>query len=131
MATLLIVEDQPNDLRIAAELVRSLGFTDVQARTSAAAAKLYLETLLNGQQSPPDVVVLDLDLGYDSGFELLRFWHSKRELLRRTRLIVWTIAGEEQQEICRFFKVNAVIDKTEGMPALKKAIQLHMESKAS
>ena len=123
MATLLIVEDEPGDLRIAADVSHSLGFTNVQARTSARSARLYLEAALEGKEPVPDVVVVDLDLGYDSGFELLRFWHSKRELSSASRMIVWTNLGEEQMEICRLFKIAAVVSKADGMEALKGAIQ--------
>jgi len=123
MGILLIVEDQPSDLRIAADLTRSLGIADVQARTSASAAKLYLETALEGKCAIPDVIILDLDLGYESGFELLRFWHSTPELSSATRTIVWTALGEEQQEICRLFKVDAIVPKAEGVAALKRVLE--------
>lgn len=122
MATVLIVEDDPGDLRMAADVSSSLGFTEVQARTSARAAQLYLESALEGKEPIPDVVIVDLDLGYDSGFELLRFWHSKREL-SSARMIVWTAMGEEQMEICRLFKIAAVVSKADGIAALKGAIQ--------
>lgn len=123
MATLLIVEDDPGDLRIAADATRSLGFTDVQARTSARAALIYLEAALEGKEPIPTIAIVDLDLGYDSGFELLRFWHSKRELLSASHMIVWTAMGEEQMEICRMFKIAAVVPKGEGIEGLKRALQ--------
>ncbi len=123
MTRVLIIEDDPNDLRTAAEVTRSLGITDLEARTSAKAAKLCLEAALEGREAAPGLMVLDLDLGYDSGFELLRFWHSKHELSKAIRVIVWTALGEEQQEICRLFKVDAVVPKCDGMAALKQAIE--------
>lgn len=123
MATLLIVEDQPSDLQAAADISHSLGFSDVKARTTARAAHNYLEAALEGKEAIPDVVVVDLDLGYDSGFELLRFWHSRRELSDVSRMVVWTAMGEEQMEICRLFKITAVVPKSEGIEALRHAIQ--------
>ena len=33
-------------------------------------------------------------------------------------LIVWTVLGEQQQQICRLFKVDAVVSKTDGVLAL-------------
>jgi CheY-like chemotaxis protein len=122
MKRLLIVEDQSADLRVAVEAVKSLGVSCVEARTSTTAAKLYLETALSQKQPLPDVIVADLDLGYESGFELLRFWHATPEL-SAVRLIVWTAMGKEQQHICRLFKVSAVISKSEGVDALKRAIE--------
>ncbi len=75
MKRLLIVEDQSADLRVAVDIVKSLGVPYVEARTSTSAAKVYLETALNQKQPLPDLIIVDLDLGYESGFELLRFWH--------------------------------------------------------
>jgi CheY-like chemotaxis protein len=118
----LIVEDQSSDARVAADLVASLGAANVEARTSASAAKAYLQSALDGKASLPDVLIVDLDLGYESGFELLRFWHGSPDLAK-VRLIVWTCMGEEQQEICRLFKVSAIVSKSEGVTALKRALE--------
>lgn len=122
MKRLLIVEDQSGDLRVAVDVVKSLGVPYVEARTSTSAAKLYLETALNQGQPLPDLIIVDLDLGYESGFELLRFWHSN-STLSAIPLIVWTAMGEEQQHICGLFKVNAIISKAEGVDALRRAIE--------
>jgi len=122
MKRLLIVEDQSADLRMAVEVIKSLGFSSIEARTSSTAAKAYLEAVLEGKEPLPDVMIVDLDLGYESGFELLRFRHSHSELAP-VRLIVWTVLGEQQQQICRLFKVDAVVSKSEGVLALKRALE--------
>lgn len=122
MKRLLIVEDQSADLRVAVEAFESLGISDVEARTSTTAAKQYLEAALSGAQPLPDLIIVDLDLGYESGFELLRFWHGNPKL-SAVRVIVWTVMGEEQLQICRLFKVDAVVSKTEGVTGLKRAIE--------
>ncbi len=122
MKRVLIVEDQASDIRLAAELAESLGATQVEARSSASAAKLYLQAALEGKQELPDLMVVDLDLGYESGFELLRFWHSTPDL-SRTRLLVWTAMDARQQEICRLFRVDAVVSKADGLHGLKRAIE--------
>lgn len=121
MKRLLIVEDQSADLRVAVDAVKSLGVPFVEARTSTSAAKLYLENALS-QKQLPDLMIVDLDLGYESGFELLRFWHGN-PALSSIRLVVWTAMGEEQQNICRLFKVSAIVSKAEGIDALKRAIE--------
>ena len=72
MKHLLLVDDQSKDLRIASEVAESLGIGDVQAKNSIWKARTYLEKGLNGDGPLPDVIVLDLDLGAESGFELLR-----------------------------------------------------------
>jgi DNA-binding response OmpR family regulator len=117
----LIVEDQPNDLRIAAAAATESGFTDVEARSTAAAARDFLEKSLEGTRGLPDAIVLDLDLGYESGFELLRFWHSNPQF-SQVPVVVWTILGAQYREICEMFKVSAYVDKGAGLAALRNAL---------
>src|SRR5436305_13746222 len=105
MNRILVVEDQPSDLQIAAQAAEAAGVHEVEARTSPQAAMAYLEKGLRGEIPLPDAIVLDLDLGYESVYELLRNWHSTPEL-RKIPLLVWTILGEEQREICNLFKVT-------------------------
>jgi CheY-like chemotaxis protein len=122
MKRVLIVEDQLNDLQVASDILEQLGPMDVQARTNAAAARVYLEAALDGKRSMPDLMILDLNLGYESGFELLRFWHSQ-ERLSGIEVVVWTIMAKEQQELCKLFGVKHVIPKWEGPDALRRAVE--------
>jgi CheY-like chemotaxis protein len=122
MTRILVVEDQPSDLQIAAQTARAAGIADVEARNTALAAMLYLEKGLRAEHPLPDIIVLDLDLGYESGYELLRFWHSTPEL-KRIPLIVWTILGEEQKEICNLFKVSDYVSKWEGVAVFREALR--------
>ncbi|MFZ0630499.1 MAG: response regulator [Acidobacteriaceae bacterium] len=117
----LIVEDHPNDLRIASAAAQASGFSDIDARSSALMAKAHLEKALAGQGSLPDAIVLDLDLGYDSGFELLRFWHGNPQLAK-IPLVVWTILGDHYQEICRMFQVKAYVSKGEDISVLRTVL---------
>jgi CheY-like chemotaxis protein len=121
MSTVLIVEDEVADLYAATGVVETLGFS-VVAKSTAASAKAYLEAVVEKKETPPDLVILDLNLGYDSGHEVLRFWHKNREILN-VRVVVWTQLGREQQELCELFKVDAVVSKWEGPEALKAAIK--------
>ena len=95
---ILIVEDQPNDVHIAAKAAEASGFSMVEARSSAGAARDYLEKGLAGAHALPDAILLDLDLGYESGFELLRYWHGDARL-SQIPLIVWTVLGDQYREI--------------------------------
>jgi CheY-like chemotaxis protein len=69
---ILIVEDQMKDLRIAEQTARSAGFSDLEARTNIHSAKVYLEKAVSAEENLPDLILLDLDLGQESGYELLR-----------------------------------------------------------
>ena len=122
MVRILVVEDQPSDLRIAAQTANAAGIDEVEARTSPQAAIDYLEKGLRAEQALPDGIVLDLDLGYESGYELLRYWHST-PALKKIPLIVWTILGEEQREICNLFSVTNYVSKWEGAAAFREALK--------
>jgi DNA-binding response OmpR family regulator len=115
---ILIVEDQPNDVHIAAKTAEAAGFSVVDARSSAGAARDYLEKGLAGAHPLPDAILLDLDLGYESGFELLRFWHGNPQL-SGIPLVVWTVLGDQYREICRMFKVKAYVYKGEDPSVLR------------
>ncbi|MGC2637217.1 MAG: response regulator [Acidobacteriaceae bacterium] len=117
---LLIVEDQPTDLRVATTAARDCGFRDIEGRTSIAAARQFLEKAVE-EEKLPDAIVLDLDLGYESGFEMLRYWHSHPQI-GKVPLLVWTILGDQYREVCEVFKVSGYIDKGSGGAALSKAL---------
>jgi DNA-binding response OmpR family regulator len=117
----LIIEDQPNDLRMAAAAAQESGFTSVEARTSMTAAREYLEKALAGAYALPQAIILDLDLGQESGFELLRFWHSEPELAK-VPIVIWTILGDHYRTVCEMFKVRGYVDKALGTAGLRKAL---------
>jgi len=119
---LLVVENEPKDLKNAADSARAAGFADVEAKTSPYAARIFLEDRLANGPKLPDAILLDLDFGIESGYELLRFWHSTPKL-RAVPLIVWSILGEEQKQMCGLFKVNKFIGKWEGNEALQDALK--------
>lgn len=120
MKSLLLVDDRPNDLRIAADAARDLGILEVNAQTSMMKARQYLEKGLEGEIPLPDGIVLDLDLGHESGFELLRFWHSTPRL-SGIPILIWSIL-EDEKEICELFKVKSFVSKWEGPKAFREAL---------
>lgn len=120
LKSLMLVDDRPNDLRIAADAARDLGITDLNTQTSVIRARQYLEKALEGEFPLPDGIVLDLDLGHESGFELLRFWHSTPRLTE-IPIMVWSVL-DRQREICDLFKINSFVSKWEGPKAFREAL---------
>jgi CheY-like chemotaxis protein len=120
MKRLLLVEDQTKDARTAADVAESLGVENVEACKTVYGALSSLEKGLSGETSLPDGIVLDLDLGLESGFELLRYWH-KTPRLSKIPLIVWSVT-EEQSEVCQLFKVNSFVSKWQGIDAFRQAL---------
>lgn len=120
MKRLLLVEDQAKDRLNAATVAESLGFDKVEAYNTVHGAMLYLEKGLRGDGPLPDAIVLDLDLGTESGYELLRYWHSTGAL-SRIPVMVWSVV-EQQREVCELFRVNSFVSKWEGSGAFRQAL---------
>lgn len=119
---LLIIEDDPHDMKRAGEAARLAGFSELEGKTTLRGARTYLEERLSGESKLPDGIVLDLDLGHESGYELLGYWHSSPRL-RTIPIIVWSQLGEEQRNLCNLFKVTEFVGKWQGSDALEKALQ--------
>lgn len=119
MKRLLLVDDQSKDLLMAKDVAEGLGM-QVQAKNTVRDAHRYLEQGINGETPLPDAIVLDLDLGMESGFELLRFWHST-PALSRIPMLIWSIV-EEQREVCSLFNVTSFVSKWQGKDGLREAL---------
>lgn len=121
MARLLLVDDQSKDLITALNVAESLGIKDIITKNSIRLAKAFLENGLKGEVTLPNAIVLDLDLGMESGFELLRFWHSTPQLAA-IPMMIWSVV-EEQRELCSLFKVTSFVSKWQGIPAFREALR--------
>jgi hypothetical protein len=69
----------------------------------------------------PNALVIDLDLGIESGFELLRFWHGNPNV-RPIPVIIWTGTGAHEREISDLFGVYRFVPKGDGPQPLLKAL---------
>src|ERR1700733_13837528 len=108
MNSLLVVEDLATDLKVATEAARKAGILVVQSQTTSRGAREVLEKGLRGDVPLPGGILLYLNLGHESGFEVLPFWHSTPRL-KSIPLVVWSILGQEQREICGLFKENGFL----------------------
>lgn len=119
---LLVVENEPKELKRAVENARLAGFSEVEGKTSPQAALQYLEDQMTAGRDLPDGILLDLDFGQDSGYELLRHWHSDPRL-HTIPVIVWSILGDDHKTVCNLFKIKHFIGKWEGNEALQDALK--------
>lgn len=127
MPFLLLVEDNSSDLRRAASIAQRAGFAELEVNQNAREAKAYLEKALTGKVPLPDAMLIDLALGYESGFELLRFWHSTPQL-KEIPVVVWTLARGTQIEICRYFGVQQLVSKDDDPNVLMEALASTIEN---
>ena len=116
----LVVEDSPNDLSLAVKTARWAGFTEIDARSSLESAQSWLEKRLQGTLPLPIAIVVELDLGPDSGYELLRFRHATPAMSNVQ--ILWTQLGDENRQICELFGVEFYIPKWKGAEALQRGL---------
>jgi hypothetical protein len=72
-------------------------------------------------------MVLDLDFGLESGFEILRFRRT-HPILQACEVLVWTILGDKEKEFCRLFGV-AYVSKQDGEAALEDALRNSIEGR--
>ena len=123
MQRMWIVEDVPKDIRVAGEVLTSMGVSEIEVQRDVKKAVQDIEALLERSSPLPDGIVLDLNFGAESGFELLRLWHSTPKFRKKTDIVVWTEMSDSHQRLCQAFGVRAVVPKWEGPAALEKALK--------
>jgi len=123
MARLFILEDCAQDARVAEAVARSVGFDEVLGHLSVNAAVTRLLASLSGASALPDAFLIDLDLGAESGYEVLRLRHGNPKLAR-IPAIVWSRLDHHHQELCEVFNIRQFVDKGRGTEALKSLSKL-------
>ena len=86
---ILLIEDQAYASDSCTEALHELGYDGVQLITSLGAAEQHLDDIVSNLTGPPDAIVLDLGLGLDSGFAVLRKCHAEPKL-QQVPILVWT-----------------------------------------
>ena len=108
--TVTIIEDTRRDVQRASRVLERLGIKNPIVFSLIPAALMYLEDVVSGARAVPDVILLDLEFGGDSGFEVLRFYKTHPKL-RGCKVIVWTVMGDTEQELCKLFGVEHFVSK--------------------
>jgi CheY-like chemotaxis protein len=116
----VIIEDSSDDLSTATRVLNGIGIREVATFSRIPEAMIYLEEIAAGGRDCPDLMLLDLNLGNDSGFEVLRYYKSTPNL-QKCQIIVWSASGAIEKELCLHFGVECV-DKGAGEAALATAI---------
>ena len=123
----VVIDDNKDDLFIATRLLRRAGIKDITQFSRIPEVIIYLEDIAEGIRPCPDLIVLDLNVGHDSGFEVLRLYKSNLKL-QSCDIIVWTGSGPIEKELCEHFGVECV-PKRGGDAALMAAISNHIRNK--
>ena len=118
----MVVEDSMKDLKQCMAVLQRMGAAHVDALTNVSAAKVKLEEAVEGNGEAPGLIVLDLNFPNESGFEVLRLWRGDARL-KKIPMVVWTVMGETEKELCRFFGAS-VVAKYEGEAELEKTVKV-------
>ena len=121
MLQLLLIEDQLADLRTAESAALAVGFTTVERAISIRAAMTLLTKPGEDGHRLPDAILLDLDMGQGSGYEILRCRYSSPEL-KKIPVLVWTHLLQSHRQMCELFKVDVFLEKQDGTSALSGAL---------
>jgi CheY-like chemotaxis protein len=122
----VIIEDSHDDSFLATRILNSTGVANITSFARIPEALIFLEEIADGNRECPQLILLDLNVGLDSGFEVLRFYKSN-PALHTCRVIVWTGSGSIEKELCEHFGVECV-GKGDGEAALATAIWKHIRA---
>jgi CheY-like chemotaxis protein len=86
---ILLIEDQPAFSDTCTKTLHELGYDGVQLITRVMEAENHLDDIVSNLTEAPAAIVLDLGLGMDSGFTLLRKCHAEPRL-QQVPILVWT-----------------------------------------
>lgn len=86
---ILLIEDQAHASDACAKALHELGYNGVQLITRVIEAVQHLDDIVSNLTAAPAAIVLDLGLGHDSGFEVLRKCHAEPKL-QQVPILVWT-----------------------------------------
>jgi len=94
---ILLIEDEASAAGICAAALHQLGHDGVQLITQLLAAEQHLADIVSNLTEAPFAIVLDLGLGVDSGFSVLRICHAEPKL-QKVPILVWTKHSDELSE---------------------------------
>lgn len=125
----LVIEDSVTDLNSCVNILRRMGSIQVDAISNIPAALIRMEIVKTGRLPRPDLIILDLNFSTESGFEVLRYLRTYPQL-REIPVIVWSIIGDTQQELCSIFGVRRVVAKLAGPSSLHEAVEAVLSGRA-
>ncbi len=120
---ILLIEDDTSDSDICAEALHELGYDGVQLITHLMEAEQHLDDIVASLTGPPDAIVLDLGLGVDSGFAVLRKCHAEPKL-QAVPILVWTKHSDDLAEtFSTYLGAQDFLVKSNDEQALREALK--------
>lgn len=127
----LLIEDEPSDSTVCAKALHELGYDGVQLITHLEAAEQHLEDIVSNLTGPPAAIILDLGLGYDSGFAVLRKCHAEPRL-EKVPILVWTKRDDTQtKSFCDQLGADDFLVKSDDEQELRETLERLLLPKAA
>lgn len=126
---ILLIEDETSASDACTRALHELGYDGVQLITQLMAAEQHLADIVSGLTRAPAAIVLDLGLGLDSGFTVLRTCHAQPKL-QQVPILVWTKHTDQLAKTfsnylgAKVFLVKSS-DEQELREALKRLLGAH------
>lgn len=118
----LLIEDKTSDSDRCRAVLHEMGYDGVQLITNLELALEYLDDVLDNLNHPPDAIILDLGLGYDSGYDILRKCRANPQL-EQIPILVWTKQADEHSEaFSTYLGAKDYLVKERDLLPLRKAL---------
>jgi DNA-binding NarL/FixJ family response regulator len=119
----LIVDDSPRFLDAARGLLERQGITVVGVASNSA------DALLRAEELRPDVTLVDIDLGGESGLELARRLYGEADLARSPVILISTHAERDYAELIAASCAVGFLPKTDlSANAIQDLLHRHGDS---
>ena len=120
---ILLIEDDASASDICTRALHGLGYDGVQLITHLMAAEQHLDDIVASLTKPPDAIILDLGLGADSGFAVLRKCHAEPKL-QAVPILVWTKHSDELAEtFSTYLGAQGFLVKSNDEQELREALK--------
>lgn len=128
---ILLIEDQPAFSDTCTKDLHELGYDGVQLITHMMEAENHLDDIVSSLTEAPAAIVLDLGLGMDSGFTLLRKCHAEPRL-QKVPILVWTKHTDDLSKMFSdYLGVKDFLVKSGDPQQLRDALKRLMVSNAA
>jgi len=128
---ILLIEDQPAFSDTCTKALHELGYDGVQLITHVMEAENHLDDIVSNLTDAPAAIVLDLGLGMDSGFTLLRKCHAEPRL-QQVPILVWTKHNDDlSRTFSNYLGVKDFLVKSGDPQQLRDALKRLMVPNAA
>lgn len=127
---ILLIEDDSHASDACTKALHDLGYDGVQLITKVGEAVQHLDDIVANLTEAPAAIVLDLGLGHESGFELLRKCHGEGKL-QQVPILVWTKHLDSlSKTFSEYLGAQDFLIKSEDISELRAALQRLLATKA-